>query len=400
MVGVLSGLRIIEASAFIAAPMAGLVLAQLGADVVRFDNTGGGIDYTRWPLSPSGRSLYWTGLNKNKKSIGLDLKSPEAREIIRELISDAGIFITNLPERDWLGYESLSQSRKDLIMVVVQGNPDGSKAVDYTVNCATGLPYATGPEDHDGPVNHVLPAWDIATALYVALAVAAAEMHRRETGEGRLVRVALSDVAFSTVGSIGLLSEAEVLGQDRARLGNHLYGAFGRDFSSADGRSFIVVAITSRQWRGLCDATGLANEFARIAAERGLDFTREADRFAARGEIAAAIESWSSRLPMEKIAAKLDAAGVCWGPYRRLTEALKEDPRLSLQNPMFAEIDQPGIGVHRAPGSPLDFAGAPRTPPSVAPNLGADTLSLLRERLGMSGPEIEDLIARGIVTAG
>ena len=156
----LADLRVIEGSAFVAAPLGGMTLGQLGADVIRFDQIGGGIDNNRWPLAPSGRSLFWAGLNKGKRSIQVDLHSPEGRELVGALVGAAGMLLTNFPARGWLAYDALRERRADLIMCALTGNPDGSSEVDYTVNPATGFPWATGPRDLAGPLNSVLPAWD------------------------------------------------------------------------------------------------------------------------------------------------------------------------------------------------------------------------------------------------
>ena len=119
MTPVLEGLRVVEGSAFVAAPLGGMTLAQLGAEVIRFDAIGGGLDYQRWPVTEEGVSLFWAGLNKGKKSIPVDLRSEAGREIITQLITqpgpDNGIFLSNFPESSWLSYESLRQDREDLI---------------------------------------------------------------------------------------------------------------------------------------------------------------------------------------------------------------------------------------------------------------------------------------------
>src|SRR5918992_5322420 len=111
MQGVLSGMRVVEGSAFVAAPLGGMTLAQLGADVIRFDPIGGGLDYGRWPVTKDGRSLFWAGLNKGKRSLAVDLASPRGREIVRRLVCapgpDAGVFLTNLRARGWLDYPEL-----------------------------------------------------------------------------------------------------------------------------------------------------------------------------------------------------------------------------------------------------------------------------------------------------
>ena len=142
--GILNDLTVIEGSAFVAAPLGGMTLAQLGADVIRFDQIGGGLDRDRWPLAAGGQSLFWAGLNKGKRSIEIDLRSDEGRELVGALVAAAGALLTNFPARGWLAYDTLRARRDDLVMVALTGNPDGTSEVDYTVNPATGFPFATG----------------------------------------------------------------------------------------------------------------------------------------------------------------------------------------------------------------------------------------------------------------
>jgi 2-methylfumaryl-CoA isomerase len=197
----LDGLTVLEISSFVAAPLGGLTLAQLGADVIRVDPIGGSADIGRWPLAPSGTSLFWTGLNQGKRSVTLNFRDREGRRILADLVArsgpDGGIVLTNAVGRGWLGYDDLSRIRPDLIHLQIQGHPDGRPAVDYTVNAAMGFPMVTGPEGYQDPVNHVLPAWDIACGLYAALGLLSAERHRRLTGEGRQIVLALTDVALA-----------------------------------------------------------------------------------------------------------------------------------------------------------------------------------------------------------
>lgn len=186
MNGLLDGLRIVEGSAFIAAPLGGMTLAALGADVIRFDNLTGGLDADRWPVTDNGFSLYWAGLNKGKRSFAVDLRSEEGRELVTALIAapgpEAGIFSTNLPAKGWLSYEALAAQREDLVMLSISGARDGSAQVDYTVNAVSGFPMITGPAGYSGPIDQVLPAWDIATGYAAAMALLAAERHRTRTG--------------------------------------------------------------------------------------------------------------------------------------------------------------------------------------------------------------------------
>lgn len=397
--GILNGLRVIEVSAFIAAPIGGMTLAQLGAEVIRIDPIGGNIDYRRWPLAPSGSSLYWSSLNRGKRSIALALDKPEGQEIARALITqsgqDNGILLTNLPASGWMSHKQLSEHRSDLIMLRLTGNHDGTGAVDYTVNCASGFPIATGATTD--PINHVLPAWDIAAGLYLSTGLLAAERARRKDGQGRELTLALSDVMLASVGNLGYLADVQVNGTVRPPLGNDLYGALGRDFSTKDRRHVMIVAISNRQWRAIGKATGLTDKFAMIGPMMDVDLNTEGGRFEARGAIFALLEHWCAAQTLAEIRTAFDGSGVLWGPYQDFGQLLAEDPRCSEQNPMFGRIDQPGAGNILAPAGPLGFTGTERVPPQPAPVLGQDTDRVLADVLGLSDAQIGKLHDTGAV---
>ncbi len=398
---ILQGLRVIESSAFIAAPYAGMTLAQMGAEVIRVDQIGGGLDYRRWPVTPTGSSLYWAGLNKAKRSVCVDLRQPEGRELLAALIAapgeGGGVFLTNLPASAPVDYESLRTRRSDLIMMSISGSRDGATAVDYTVNAAVGFPLVTGPAGHDDPVNHVLPAWDLLTGVTAALGIVAAERHRKATGRGQLLRLALADVALATVGNLGYIADAQVNGSERPRLGNEIFGTFGRDFVTADGERVMVVAFTTKQWEALGKATGCGPALARLERELKRDFRRETDRYEARAAIAAVLEPWFRATSLAEVRRSLDANGACWGPYQSFKGLVADDPRCSVANPLFAEVEQPGIGRYLMPGSPLDFGAAERQPTRPAPVLGTDTDAVLSSVLGLTQRRIGELYDRKIV---
>ncbi len=401
--GILAGLRVVEVSAFVAAPSAGLALAQMGAEVIRIDDIRGGLDYRRWPVTEDNTSLFWQGLNKNKRSVAIDIRQPEGRELARSIIcasgEDAGILLTNFPPRGWLDYESLREAREDLIQLTVMGNRHGGSAVDYTVNPAIGVPMFTGPEEHVGLVNSVIPAWDCITGQMAVSGLLAAERHRRRTGEGQHIKLALEDVAMATMGTLGFIAEAE-LGVDRERSGNYLYGAFGRDFVSADGVQFMLVGLTPKQWHGLCAATGLGVEMAHLAQIRGLDFSREGDRYEARREIAALIESWVATRSIGEIDAAFAAENVCWSRYQSVKDMVRNDPACSEENPLFVRQEQAGIGEMLMPGSPLEFTGLEREKSAGAPGLGEHTDQVLSELLNLSSGEIGRLHDRKLIGGG
>ena len=392
----LEGLTVLEVSSFVAAPLGGLTLAQLGAEVIRIDPVGGGPDLGRWPLAPSGTSLYWTALNKGKRSVTLNFRDAEGRRIFGDLLTASGpgggIVLTNTVGQGWLAYPELSRLRPDLIHLQIQGHRDGRAAVDYTVNAATGFPYLTGPQEFEGPVNHVLPAWDIACGLYAAVGLLAAERRRQRTGAGTEITLALADVALAVAGHLGFLAEAQVSKADRPRIGNHLYGGFARDFRTGDGERVMVVALTRRHFADLAVATGLAGTFAELERLLGADFSEDGDRYRHREVIAALLEPWFAGRQLADVEQALAGTSVLWSRYRRFTDLVSDGTLTG--NPLLQEISQPGVGSLLAPGSPLAVDGA--CDPRPAPALGADTEAVLTGLLGLSAAEVEALEARGV----
>jgi 2-methylfumaryl-CoA isomerase len=404
MYQLLSGLRIVECASFIAAPSCALHLQQFGAEVIRIDPIGGGPDFRRWPLSPEGRSFYWEGLNKGKRSVAIDLSRPEGRALAVDLITapgeGGGMFVTNFPPNGFLAHARLRARRVDLITVRVTGWGDGSSALDYTVNAAIGVPYMTGPaESPEQPVNHVLPAWDLLTGAYAAFAAVSAERHRRLTGLGQELTVPLSDMALASLGHMGQI--AEVLnGGDRPRMGNALYGAFGRDFTTRDGERVMVVAITAKQWSGLLEALQLHNAMAELEKALKVSFALdEGVRFTHRDMLFPIFEHAIGACTLAELQARFEPNGVCWGPYRTLSRGLAEDPHLSLDRPLFNLLDHPSGHRYPAPGAAATLDGTPRGPVVRAPHLGEHTDQVLAEVLAMSAAQIGALHDAGIVAS-
>ncbi|MEI4234549.1 CoA transferase [Roseovarius sp. D22-M7] len=401
MTGILKGMRVVEGSAFVAVPLAGMTLAQMGAEVIRFDRIGGGLDAERWPLAPSGQSLFWAGLNKGKKSVAVDMSRPEGRELVTRLVTapgeDAGMFLTNLRVRGWMDYETLSQHRADLIMVTLMGDRHGRPQVDYTVNPSLGVPAMTGPADRPEPVAHAMPAWDVAAGHLVVSSLLAAERTRLRRGHGQEVELSLKDVAAATIGHLGMIGDAVVNDRDRPKAGNALYGAYGQDFVCACGRRVMVIGLTQRQWRNLVKATGTEAEMEALAARTGRDLADEGARWELRAQITEILRPWFAARRVGDFAGDFDAAGLTWSVFRTVREAVSEDPDLSNANPIFEDLDQPGLGRFPVPGHPAAFSGHGRVAPAPAPALGADTEEVLGDVAGMSDAEIAGLFDAGIV---
>jgi 2-methylfumaryl-CoA isomerase len=390
----LAGVRIVEISSFVAVPLAGMTLAQLGAEVIRVDPIGGAADYHRWPVTDDGESIYWAGLNKGKRSVAADMRSPEGQDLVQRLIADSGVLITNVAGRQWHSYEALERLRPDLIHVEVSGRADGGTGVDYTVNAAIGFPLVTGPPELATPVNHVLPAWDVACGIYAALAVVTALRHRDATGHGQQISIPLENVALATAGNLSFFTEAMINGTARERIGNSVYGTYGHDFTSSDGVSFMVVALTGRHFRDLAELTGTTKAVAALAETLGADFTDEGERFRHRESLTGLFAEWFTAHTADEITAALSATSALWDRYRSFAEAVTQD-RVTA-NPMFTPLNQPRIGEYLAPGLPMSIDGA--YPPAVAaPAVGDDTVGVLSEWLGLSSDEVDRLVESGTV---
>ena len=398
---ILNGMRVVESSAFVAVPLAGMTLAQMGADVIRFDRLEGGLDSNRWPVSHTGKSHFWAGMNKGKRSIAINMRSDEGRELITRIITapgdDAGLFISNLRVRGWMDHETLSKFRKDMIMVTLTGDRAGRPQVDYTVNPALGIPNITGPKGLNEPVANALPAWDCIAGNMVVSALLVAERRRLKTGLGDNVELSLKDVAAATIGHLGMIGEAVTSTTQRTKSGNDLYGAYGHDFVCSDGQRVMVVGLTDRQWKLITQATETETAMKALETETELSLKLESNRWHLRDRITAILEPWFAARSASDIASQFDKMGLTWSLFRSLEDALKNDLDMGIDNPMFQIMDLPGLGEYPVPSSPVTFQHSGANSAKCAPLLGEHTEEILSSVVGITDTEIAQLFDRGIV---
>ncbi len=409
MYNLLNDLSIVEVSSFVASPTAGLYCAQMGAEVIRVDHKAGGLDYDRFMLTEEGRSLSWENLNRAKKSVALDLRSGEGRELCVALAATTGQCITNLPEKSFFSHSAMAKARQercgtdDMISVRILGWHDGRQAMDFTVNAASGYPLMTGPEEWDPdtapPVNQIMPAWDFITGAYCAFALMAALRHREGGGGGSEMRVPLANVAIGTMANAGVMAEVLYRGGDRERLGNAIWGAFGRDFRSQEGQRFMVAALTAKQWNGLVAAFGLADDIAALERELGVDFSSgDEPRFTHRQRLFDLFQSVAGSLPYAELAERMAAKGCTFEHYRTAFEAAN-DPVLLDSNPMFGPAPANPSGFdYPATRSFANIPDREAGDPQPAPYLGEHSEEVLAERLGLSSGAIGKLIDAGTVS--
>lgn len=402
--GPLVGLRVLELGQLIAGPFAARMFAEFGADVVKVeppgrDGAGGGDPLRKWrklhPDDASGTSLWWYVQARNKRSVCADLKQPAGQEIVRRLASRADIVVENFRpgalEAWGLGYEELARDNPGLILVRLSGygqtgpykDRPGFGAIAESMG---GMRYVTGFPDRP-PVRMNLSIGDSLAALHAVIGALMALQHRRNTGRGQVVDVALYEAVFNMMEST--LPEFDRYGIVRERTGTNLTGIVpSNTYPTADGRHIVIGGNGDSIFKRLMRAIGRSD----LADDPAL--TDNAGRATRAVELDAAISDWTSRHDLETALAVMAEADV---PSGRIYSAadMVEDPQYAARG----MIER----VHLADGTPLVVPGVvPRlseTPGGtrwVGPELGAHTDEVLRE-IGYADEEIDALRAAKVI---
>jgi crotonobetainyl-CoA:carnitine CoA-transferase CaiB-like acyl-CoA transferase len=369
----LEGVRVLDLSRVLAGPYATMVLADLGADVIKVEHPERGDDTRHWgPPFAGGESAYFLSVNRNKRSIGVDLKSAEGLEKITDLAADADVVIENLRrgalEKLGLGYEALKELNPDLIYCSITGFGPGQDeerpGYDFLIQARAGIMGITGfPEPEGEPTKVGVAIADIVCGLYAATAILAALRRRDATGEGVRIEVPLFESTLGWLANRG--QEYLVSGEDRGRMGNgHPTIVPYQTFDASDKQIAVAVG-NDAQFGRLCEAIGRED----LAADER--FATNPDRVASRDEIVEILQRELSERTADEWVDEIRAAGVPCGPVNTLAEALADEHLSSTD--MLQEIEHPRAGVLRMLASPMLFDGERppvRRPP---PTLGQHT---------------------------
>jgi crotonobetainyl-CoA:carnitine CoA-transferase CaiB-like acyl-CoA transferase len=369
----LEGVRVLDLSRVLAGPYATMVLADLGADVIKVEHPERGDDTRHWgPPFAGGESAYFLSVNRNKRSIGVDLKSTEGLEKITGLAADADVVIENLRrgalEKLGLGYEALKELNPDLIYCSITGFGPGQDeerpGYDFLIQARAGIMGITGfPEPEGEPTKVGVAIADIVCGLYAATAILAALRRRDATGEGARIEVPLFESTLGWLANRG--QEYLVSGEDRGRMGNgHPTIVPYQTFDASDKQIAVAVG-NDAQFGRLCEAIGRED----LAADER--FATNPDRVASRDELVEILQRELSERTADEWVERVRAAGVPCGPVNTLAEALADEHLSSTD--MLQEIEHPLAGVLRMLASPMLFDGERppvRRPP---PTLGQHT---------------------------
>lgn len=390
----LDGITILDFTRVLAGPYCTAMLADQGASVIKVEAPQGD-DQRAMGAFRDGRSLSFELINRNKRSLRLDMRAPEGRAIAAGLAARADVVIENfrpgVAERLGIGAAALRAAHPRLIYCSISGfGQSGPMAqmpsYDVIAQALSGLMSITGAPEGD-PVLVGDSVGDILAGIYAAQAISAALFRRERTGAGATIDVAMFDALFSLLPTALAIWQRDGTPPRRAGADHPLSAPFGA-YRAADGRVMIAVGNTSL-FGTLCAAMGRAD----MAGDPR--FSSDQSRKANADALRAQIEAWTGALPAAEVVRILSAAGVPVSPVWAVDEAA-ESAQVAARGLLHA-VDHPERGRLMLPEQPVHFVGSPRGAPRPAPDLGADGAAILRDVLGLPQDEIARLRAADII---
>ncbi len=390
----LAGLKVIDFTRVYSGPYCTMMLADLGAEVIKIERNGTGDDTHWFAPRKDGESGYFTYLNRNKKSLALDLKKEESVEIVKKLARWADVVVENFSpgvvDRLGIGYEDLKKENPYIIYGSISGfgqtGPYRKKpAYDVVCQAMGGFMALTG--EKDGKPYKLGPSIvDASAGIHMAFAIMAALYYRNFTGKGQFIDVGMMDTAFSTLENFVVTKT--LMGEAPTRNGNaNLGSAPFNSYKSKDG--YVTIAVANNR---------LFDKFTEVMGRRDLfeneKFKENHLRKANEEELDREVEKWTSQYTTDEIVKMLDEASVPVGPILSVDD-LVEDEHLKARD-MLVDIPHPMLGTITYPGNPLKFSESSDLTFEAAPLLGEHRDEILEGILGMSEDEIKELEKKDI----
>ena len=399
----LEGMRVVDLTRALAGPFCTMMLGDLGADVVKVERPGRGDESRGWgppfvgePYGPyPGESAYFIATNRNKRSVTVNLKSPEGQAVVRDLAARSDAFVENFRtgalDELGLGYDNLKAVNPGLIYCSISGygrtGPHARRpGYDFVIQAEGGMMGITGPEE--GPPYRVgVPIVDITAGMFAATAILAALRARDVTGQGQLVDVSLLDTQAALLTNVA--SNYLVGGEAPRRLGNAHPNIAPYEAFRARDRWFGLAAANQGQWLTLCRVID--------RPDLGEDprFVSNSERLANRGALVNELNEAFATRDADEWLASLGEAGLPCGPINTVREVF-DHPQAEARE-MVLEVEHPSAGALQLPGFPYKLSGTPAAVHRPPPRLGEHTEEVLAERLGYSPERVAELKGRGVL---
>jgi len=392
--GALQGVRILDLTRVLAGPFCTMLLGDMGAEIIKIEEPGKGDDTRGYPPFLNGYSAYFTNLNRNKKSITLDLKKPEAKEIFLQLVKTVDVVIENYKpgtmEKLGLSYEKAKTVNPAIIYASISGfgqyGPYKDRpGYDIIGQVMGGLMSVSGWPDSP-PTRSGTAMGDILGGLNCCIGILAALKSRDNTGVGQHVDVSLVDSVVSSMETIIQLYLVE--GRIPSRIGNRYEFIYPYDsFEAADG--WVVIGVGGDEvWKRFCKAIDRAD----LLADASLAINK--DRVANNQRLKGIVTEWTSVRTVDDIVELLLAHSVPCSPIYTVDKVVN-DPHIAEAREMIVEMDHPIEGKMKVINCPIKFSDTKPTIRSTAPHLGEHTETVLQELLGMSKDEVARLKESG-----
>lgn len=394
--GLLDGVVVLDLTRVLAGPYCGMLMADMGATVIKVENPNGGDDTRKMGPFVNGSSVYYANFNRSKIGCTLNLKAPEAKEIFLEMVRKADAVIENYRpgtmEKLGLGYDVLKEANPGIVYGAVSGfghtGPRSKRAgYDIVGQAMGGLMSTTGWPD--GPATRTgTPIGDVLGGLNLAVGVLAALVNRQKTGLGEKVDVALVDSVASAMENITMIYQST--GRIPQRIGNRYESTYPYDVFPAKDGDVVIAGGNNKLWAILCNVMG-APELIGDARFREIK-----DRVANHEALREIISRWSRGYTVDELDAMLNGAG-CPACAVNTVDRLVKDPQIAGARGMFPEIDQPGIGRLQITACPQKLTRTRSCPRKAAPLLGEDNGLVYGEMLGFDSARLAELKEKGVI---
>jgi formyl-CoA transferase len=394
--GALSGLRVLDLTRVLAGPFCTMMMADMGAEVIKIEEAGKGDDTRQMGPFQNGESAYYMNLNRNKKGVTLNLKHPRGKELFLGLVRRADIVVENYRpgtmEKLGLGYEDLRAVNPRIIYAAISGFGHTGRyrmrpGYDIISQAMSGLMSTTGWPGGE-PTRTGTAMGDVLGGLSAAIGILAAVHSRGRTGLGQKVDVALVDSCVASLEIINMIYLVE--GRVPARIGNRYESTYPYDSFRAKDGSLVIGTANDKLWRSLCSA------MERPDLAEDPRFLTVKDRVAHHAELKPLIEEWTTTLTVDEVYAKVDGAGVPCAPILSIDQVVA-DPHIAGDREMFVPVSHPKAGETVITGSHIKLSDTPSTIRTPSPALGEHNASVLGELLGLSDAELAALADDGAI---